>query len=778
MAVNNDTAQTGPLYGDGSNTAFPFDFIAASVDEVAVYVDGLRLASGAYSVTLQGDGTGTVNTTTAPAAGAEIYLASDPLFTETVQFDRYGPYFPDQINPPLDRAAIRSIYLRGVAQRALLVPIGETAITFPSAAVRASKFLAFDAAGNPITSTGTGADAGLRTDLAATGGAALVKASDGNTVQANLDAKTRTFEQFLPVDYDYTTDDCSAALLTAAAWSATNSTTVVFSRRYRITTTPTITNDGLHFDFQGAQFEVDIDETHDTNFGTLLNSAKGPVGMLFQSADHIRVLGHARFIGHGTAGLTRIAGMLFDSCDDVQTGEFFFQNMAAGVMAYFNSDGKFGDITANALDGAQTFSSAFDDAGTALVVAGCDNCAFGNVHATNNHKPVLYLSVGTPVSGLSADRTNNVNCSFGHISGTGQVGSLDSMLIGARSAVGCKVAGASGTGFSRAVTLTRYTGDDGWTLDGNDFGDVTATFVASDASVDSGISTDGDLGMAIGTNHFGSVTITGPDHDSSGNQLYSVLLFAGTTIIDSLTINGGYFGIALYNASLSVTRARIGGTGGPVVRYGPGTKLKIKQIDIVTGSVKDAQTGALAYLSSPGSGAIDVDFGTVSYSTNGVGTAPTYVLYDGTNGPESVRISHINGTGGSAPARWGTDEYSVRDGRLLRSAIPTTGSFTQGAFVWNLSASANGILGWQRLTTGTGNVSGTDWSVVRAPQQQTGWTTGTGTASKSTFAAYAGATMSASYTQAEAQATNDAAKAASQRILALEQAMRAAGLLN
>jgi hypothetical protein len=55
----------------------------------------------------------------------------------------------------------------------------------------------------------------------------------------------------------------------------------------------------------------------------------------------------------------------------------------------------------------------------------------------------------------------------------------------------------------------------------------------------------------------------------------------------------------------------------------------------------------------------------------------------------------------------------------------------------------------------------------------TGWTAGTGTPNKGAFAAYGGATMSAAYVQAEAQATNDAAKAASQRLLALENAVRA-----
>ena len=62
--------------------------------------------------------------------------------------------------------------------------------------------------------------------------------------------------------------------------------------------------------------------------------------------------------------------------------------------------------------------------------------------------------------------------------------------------------------------------------------------------------------------------------------------------------------------------------------------------------------------------------------------------------------------------------------------------------------------------------------------QATGWTAGTGTANKATFATYNGATMSAGYVQAEAQATNDAAKNASQRVKAIEDALRTHGLIN
>lgn len=62
--------------------------------------------------------------------------------------------------------------------------------------------------------------------------------------------------------------------------------------------------------------------------------------------------------------------------------------------------------------------------------------------------------------------------------------------------------------------------------------------------------------------------------------------------------------------------------------------------------------------------------------------------------------------------------------------------------------------------------------------RETGWTAGTGTANKGAFATYAGQDVSATYVEAEAQATDDAAKANSQRIKAIEDALRTHGMIN
>lgn len=56
------------------------------------------------------------------------------------------------------------------------------------------------------------------------------------------------------------------------------------------------------------------------------------------------------------------------------------------------------------------------------------------------------------------------------------------------------------------------------------------------------------------------------------------------------------------------------------------------------------------------------------------------------------------------------------------ASIPTSGWYAQGHFVRNTAQSGqrNGVLGWHRLTIGTGHVDGTDWRTVR-PQVHPGF---------------------------------------------------------
>lgn len=120
MSVNSTDAFSGPYVATGAAQQFPFTFNAASRDEIQVTADGITVDPTTYSVTLNSDGTGAVNATL--PAGVEVFVESNPDFSQTAQFARFAPYFPDALNGPLDRSAIRDIALRDRLDRTFVIP--------------------------------------------------------------------------------------------------------------------------------------------------------------------------------------------------------------------------------------------------------------------------------------------------------------------------------------------------------------------------------------------------------------------------------------------------------------------------------------------------------------------------------------------------------------------------------------------------------------------------------------------------------------------------------
>jgi hypothetical protein len=110
---------------------------------------------------------------TAPATGVDVVIASDPAFTQNTSFENAGAFLPTVHDSALDRSAIRSIYLKYQASRALKAPVGEAPIgDLPSAIERANNVLMFDANGDPVVealtvTTAAGSSVSTRALLAA-----------------------------------------------------------------------------------------------------------------------------------------------------------------------------------------------------------------------------------------------------------------------------------------------------------------------------------------------------------------------------------------------------------------------------------------------------------------------------------------------------------------------------------------------------------------------------------------------------------------------------------
>lgn len=182
MAIETDIDFSGPYLTNGLTTVFPFGFVAPSAEEISVMLydaNGVETVATGYTAILHPDGGGSITFGLAPAAGFQLFIALEPVFTQPVTFENGSAWLAEPVNEVADRAALRDIWLRGRAERALQVPFGEQGGTLPPTADLVGKFLTRDALGNWIASPGTGSDPALRSALASAGGDDLVLTARG-----------------------------------------------------------------------------------------------------------------------------------------------------------------------------------------------------------------------------------------------------------------------------------------------------------------------------------------------------------------------------------------------------------------------------------------------------------------------------------------------------------------------------------------------------------------------------------------------------------------------
>ncbi|ALH82901.1 hypothetical protein [Sphingopyxis macrogoltabida] len=145
MAIDTTDSFSGPFLTNGATTVFPFTFTAPSSAEVAVVLDDVEV-SGGFIVAVAPGGGGSVTFAEPPATGKTLFVLLEPDFTQPIQFENGSPWLAEPVNETADRAALRDIWLKGRADRALLVPFGETGLDLPDLASRKGKLLGFDAA--------------------------------------------------------------------------------------------------------------------------------------------------------------------------------------------------------------------------------------------------------------------------------------------------------------------------------------------------------------------------------------------------------------------------------------------------------------------------------------------------------------------------------------------------------------------------------------------------------------------------------------------------------
>ena len=201
------------VVGGTPQSVFPFEFPFWESADILVYNDGVLVDAADYTVVglaIQsseavegGYGSGTV---TLDVAVSNVTITIDRLVVgdRDTQFSKSTPLAMPALNGDLNRLTARQ---QDLARLKMTRPAG----------ARANKYVVFDANGNETLSEGTGADAGLRADLAASGGAALVGCAD-----SGIGGVLRTLHNKLAdalhvkdfgVTADGTTDDAAALQL-------------------------------------------------------------------------------------------------------------------------------------------------------------------------------------------------------------------------------------------------------------------------------------------------------------------------------------------------------------------------------------------------------------------------------------------------------------------------------------------------------------------------------------------------------------------------------------
>jgi len=206
MPVSRETSISGPFVPNGVARSFSFDFKATTPGEVvALDQDGNVISQALYSVEIDDDEGGALVFAAPPqvASYSEIYVAGDPALTQPSDFDNAGSSFnPAALTRALDRAAARDLKQQRELDRSFKVPFGEAGMQLPGSAVRAGKYIAFDALGAPMMASGTGVDGDLRGDMAADDGGLMLAFKASAAFSRKRTMQDKGDEQLLtPADF-------------------------------------------------------------------------------------------------------------------------------------------------------------------------------------------------------------------------------------------------------------------------------------------------------------------------------------------------------------------------------------------------------------------------------------------------------------------------------------------------------------------------------------------------------------------------------------------------
>lgn len=155
VPINNVTRRI--VYAASTTGPYNFTFEILANTDIAVYKDDtLLVLTTDYTVTINPNGTGSVTLTATPTGATQIAIVGNRTISRTTDFVTGGDFFANTLNDELDQQTIFAQQNAEGLGRALQAPQTDPTsinMTLPGRTVRASKYLAFDANGNPVASS-------------------------------------------------------------------------------------------------------------------------------------------------------------------------------------------------------------------------------------------------------------------------------------------------------------------------------------------------------------------------------------------------------------------------------------------------------------------------------------------------------------------------------------------------------------------------------------------------------------------------------------------------
>ena len=157
MTVSNTTSRNQYTATSGQ-TVFPYTFEIYNKDDVAVLQNGIVISEGTnYTVSGVGnDGGGNITLTVGATAGDVITIYRDMALERETDYQNSGDFLASEVNNDFDRLWLAAQQNDEGNSRAITKPITDSSsisMELPGAALRANKFLSFDATGAPAAST-------------------------------------------------------------------------------------------------------------------------------------------------------------------------------------------------------------------------------------------------------------------------------------------------------------------------------------------------------------------------------------------------------------------------------------------------------------------------------------------------------------------------------------------------------------------------------------------------------------------------------------------------